>query len=164
MATHSSTLAWKIPWREEPGKLQSMGSRKVRHDWATSLSLFTFMHWRRKWQPTPVFLPGEPQGRTEPGGLPSMGSHRVGQDWSNLSAVHDQLNKYAYLVWKGINFLFWTLFLRLFLKKDSFIWLHWVSVLACGIFHCGTWASQHMGSQLSDQGSNPYPLHCKGNS
>ena len=56
MATHSSTLAWKSPWTEEPGRLQSMGSRRVRHDWATSLSLFTFMHWRRKWQPTPVFL------------------------------------------------------------------------------------------------------------
>ena len=60
---HSSTLAWKIPWMEEPGRLQSMGSLRVRHDWATSLSLFTFMHWRRKWQPTPVFLPGESQGR-----------------------------------------------------------------------------------------------------
>ena len=63
MATHSSTLAWKIPWMEEPGGLQSMGSLRVGHDWATSLSLFTFMHWRRKWQPTPVFLPGESQGR-----------------------------------------------------------------------------------------------------
>ena len=63
MAPHSSTLAWKIPWMEEPGRLQSMGSLRVRHDWATSLSLFTFMHWRRKWQPTPVFLPGESQGR-----------------------------------------------------------------------------------------------------
>ena len=63
MATHSSTLAWKIPWMEEPGGLQSMGSLGVRHDWVTSLSLFTFMHWRRKWQPTPVFLPGESQGR-----------------------------------------------------------------------------------------------------
>ena len=63
MATHSSTLACKIPWTEEPGGLQSMGSLGVRHDWATSLSLFTFMHWRRKWQPTPVFLPGESQGR-----------------------------------------------------------------------------------------------------
>ena len=52
MAPHSSTLAWKIPWREEPGRLQSMGSLRVGHDWATSLSLFTFMHWRRKWQPT----------------------------------------------------------------------------------------------------------------
>ena len=63
MATHSSTLAWKIPWTEEPGRLQSMGSLRVRHDWATSLSLSTFMHWGRKWQPTPVFLPGESQGR-----------------------------------------------------------------------------------------------------
>ena len=62
MAPHSSTLAWKIPWVEEPGRLQSMGSQRVRHDWATSLSLFTFMHWRRKWQPTPVFLNGESQG------------------------------------------------------------------------------------------------------
>ena len=63
MAPHSSTLAWKIPWTEEPGGLQSMGSLRFRNDWATSLSLFTFMHWRRKWQPTPVFLPGESQGR-----------------------------------------------------------------------------------------------------
>ena len=62
MAPHSSTLAWKIPWMEEPGRLQSIGLLRVRHDWATSLSLFTFMHWRRKWQPTPVFLPGESQG------------------------------------------------------------------------------------------------------
>ena len=56
-------FAWKIPWTEEPGGLQSMGSLRVGHDWATSLSLFTFVHWRRKWQPTPVFLPGESQGR-----------------------------------------------------------------------------------------------------
>ena len=61
MAPHSSTPAWKIPWMEEPGRLQSMGSLGVRHDWATSISLFTFMHWRRKRQPTPVFLPGESQ-------------------------------------------------------------------------------------------------------
>ena len=62
MAPHASTLAWKIPWTQEPGRLQSMGSLRVGHDWATSLSLFTFVHWRRKWQPTPVFLPGESQG------------------------------------------------------------------------------------------------------
>ena len=68
----SSTLAWKIPWMEEPGR-QSMGSLWVRHDWATSLSLFTFMHWRRKWQPTPVFLPRESQG---PGSL--VGCHLWG--------------------------------------------------------------------------------------
>ena len=62
MAPHSSTLAWKIPWTEEPGGLQSVGSRRIGHDWVTSFSLFTFMHWRRKWQPTPVFWPGESQG------------------------------------------------------------------------------------------------------
>ena len=61
MAPHSSTLAWRIPWMEEPGRLQSMGSLRVGLHWVTSL--FTFMHWRRKWQPTPVFLPGESQGR-----------------------------------------------------------------------------------------------------
>ena len=47
----SPTLAWKIPWTEEPGRLQSMVSWRVGHDWATSLSLFTFMHWRREWNP-----------------------------------------------------------------------------------------------------------------
>ena len=51
MAPHSSTLAWKIPWMEEPGRLQSMGQRRVRHNWATSLSLFTFMHWRGNGNP-----------------------------------------------------------------------------------------------------------------
>ena len=63
MATYSSTLAWKIPWTEEPGRLQSTGSLRVGHDWVTLLSLFTFMHRRRKWQPTPVFLPRESQGQ-----------------------------------------------------------------------------------------------------
>ena len=74
MAPHSSTLAWKIPWMEEPGGLQSMGLQRVGHDRATSLSLFTFMHWRRKWQPTPVFLPVESQG---PGSL--VGCHLWGR-------------------------------------------------------------------------------------
>ena len=109
MAPHSSTLAWKIPWTEEPGGLQSMGSRRVRHDWEISVSLFTFMHWRRKWQPTPVFLPGESQGRGEPAGLLSMGSHRVGHDWSNLAAA-------AAVCWCGFfNWLFKSLLLFLIL-------------------------------------------------
>ena len=62
MATHYSVLAWRIPRTGEPDGLPSMGSLRVGHDWATSFSLFTFMHWRRKCQPTPVFLPGESQG------------------------------------------------------------------------------------------------------
>ena len=73
MAPHSSTLAWKIPWTEEPSGLQSMGSLRVGHDSATSLSLFPFMHWRRKWQPTPVFLPGESQGWGSLVGCPLWG-------------------------------------------------------------------------------------------
>ena len=75
-------LPGKIPWTEEPGRLQSMGSLRVRHDWATSLSLFTFMHWRRKWQPTPVFLPGKFQGR---GSL--VGCHLWGHTESDTTEV-----------------------------------------------------------------------------
>ena len=55
-------LPGKSKWMEGPAGLQSMGSRRVGHDWETSLSLLTFMLWRRKWQPTSVFLPGESQG------------------------------------------------------------------------------------------------------
>ena len=85
MAPHSSTLAWKIPWMEDPGGPRSMGLLRVGHDWATLLSLFTFMHWRRKWQPTPVFLPGESQGRGSLVGCHLWGC-RVGHDWSDLAA------------------------------------------------------------------------------
>ena len=86
MAPHSSTLPWKIPWTEEPGRLQSMGSLRVRHDWLTSLSLLTFMHWRRKWQPTPLFLPGESQGRGSLVGC-CLWDRRVRHDWSDLAAA-----------------------------------------------------------------------------
>ena len=104
MAPHSSTLAWKIPWTVEPGGLQSMGSWRVGHDWATSLSLFTFMHWRRKWQPTPVFLPGESQGLGSLVGLPSMGSHRVGHDWRDLAAAAA-----AYKLFSSLMIIIFTL-------------------------------------------------------
>ena len=80
MAPHSSTLAWRIPWAEEPGGLQSMGSVGVGHDWATSLSLSAFMHWRRQWQLTPVFLPGESQGQ----GAWSAAVHGVTQSRTRL--------------------------------------------------------------------------------
>ena len=83
MAPHSSPLAWKIPWTEEPGRLQSMGLLRVRHDSVTSLSLFAFLHWRRKWQPSPVFLPGESQGR---GSL--VGCCLWGRKESDLAAAH----------------------------------------------------------------------------
>ena len=60
MATHSSILAWRIPGIEEPHGLPSVGSHRVRHDWS---DLARMQHWRRKWQPTPVFLSGESQGQ-----------------------------------------------------------------------------------------------------
>ena len=82
MAPHSSTLAWKIPWMEEPGRLQIMGLLRVGHDWVTSLSLFTFMLWRRKWQPTPVFLPGESQGQQS-----LVGRHLWGRTESDITEV-----------------------------------------------------------------------------
>ena len=63
MATHSSTLAWKIPWMEEPDRLQSI--RLKESDMMERLHFVSFHRsfWRRKWQPTPVFLPGESHGR-----------------------------------------------------------------------------------------------------
>ena len=78
MAPHSSTLAWKIPWTEEPGRLQSMGSLS-----RTRLSNFTFtfhFHALEKAMAThSSVLAWRIPGTGEPGGLPSMGSHRVGQ-------------------------------------------------------------------------------------
>ena len=92
MAPHSSTLAWKIPWAEEPGGLQSMGSRRVRHDRATSLSLFTFMHWRRQWQPTPAFLPGESQGWRS-----LMGCRLWGRTESDTTEATQQQQQFTHL-------------------------------------------------------------------
>ena len=98
MAPHSSTLAWKIPRTEEPGGLQSMGSLRVGHDWATSLSLlnFTFhFHELEKEMAThSSVLAWRIPGTEEPGGLPSMGSHRVGHDWSDLAAAAATFHQY----------------------------------------------------------------------
>ena len=83
MAPHSRTLAWKIPWMEEPGGLPSMASLRVGHDWGTSLSLFTFMHCRRKWQPTPVFLLENPRD----GGAWWAAVYGVAQSWTRLKQL-----------------------------------------------------------------------------
>jgi len=136
MATHFSTLAWEIPWMEEPDRLQSMGSWRVGHDWVTSLSLFTLMHWRRKWQPTPLFLPGESQGR-EPGGPPSMGSQsRTQLMW--LSSGSSSQVSFGFLLlhcnllwWKGHLFIFLVLVLKgvVSLHRDSqfqLLWHQWL--------------------------------------
>ena len=80
MAPHSSTLAWKIPWMEEPGRLQSMGPLRVGHNRATSLSVFTFMALEKEMGTHSSVLAWRIPGTGEPGGLPSMGSHRVRHD------------------------------------------------------------------------------------
>ena len=85
MATHSGTLAWKIPWMEEPDRLQSKGQQRVRHNSATSLSLFTFMHWRRKWQSTPMFLLGVSQGHRS-----LVGCSLWGRTESGMTEVNQQ--------------------------------------------------------------------------
>ena len=93
------------PWTEEPGRLQSMGSWRVGHDWSTSLSLFTFMHWRRKWQPTPVFLPGESQGQGSLVGCCLWG-RTVGHDWNDLAAAAHRMyscGMWDLVLWLGIK-------------------------------------------------------------
>ena len=86
MATHSSTIAWKIPWMEEPGRLQPMGSRS-----RTRLRGFPFTfhsHALEKEMAThSSVLAWRIPGTGELGGLPSLGSHRVGHDWSDLAAA-----------------------------------------------------------------------------
>ena len=79
MAPHSSALAWKIPWTEEPGRLQSMGLLGVGHDRATSLSLH-FHALEKEMATHSSVLAWRTAGTGEPGGLPSIGSHRVGHD------------------------------------------------------------------------------------
>ena len=86
MAPHSSTLAWKIPWMKEPGRLQSMGSLRVRHDWVTSFHFSLSCIGEGNGNPLQdSCLENSMDG--EPGGLPSMGSHRVEHDWSDLAAA-----------------------------------------------------------------------------
>ena len=106
VAPHSSTLAWKVPWTEEPGRLQSMGSRRVGHDWVTSLSLFTSMHWRRKRQPTPVFLPGESQGQRS-----LVGCHLWGHSRTRLKRFSSSSSSSSICPWLkelGTNSLMFT--------------------------------------------------------
>ena len=101
MATHSSTLAWKIPWTEKPDRLESTGSWRVVHHWATSHSLFTFMHWRRKWQLTPVSCLENPRD----GGAWWATIYGVAQSWTRLkqlsssSSMSPKMFILIYILW-----------------------------------------------------------------
>ena len=116
--THSSTLAWKLPWTEEPGRLQSMGSLGIGQDWVTSLSLFTFMHWRRKWQPIPVILPRESQGQGSLVGCCLWGP-TVRHNWSNLAAAAT-----GSIWYKNIQntWFFKVLYIYIYIHTHTHVW------------------------------------------
>ena len=84
MAPHFSTPAWKIPWMEEPGRLQSMGSRRVGHDFTFT---FHFHALEKEMATHSSVLAWRIPGTGEPSGLPSTGPHRVRHDWSDLAAA-----------------------------------------------------------------------------
>ena len=135
MAPHSSTLAWKIPWTEEPGRLQSMGSLRVGHDWATSLSLFTFMHWKRKWQPTPVLLPGESQGQRS-----LVGCRLWGHTESDTTeATQQQQQQHSFLLYsKGLQLCIYIYICFNFLKVNLYQGVNQAKLLSTTHFtyHC----------------------------
>ena len=87
MAPHSSTLAWRIPWTEEPRGLQSMGLLGVGHDWADFIFTFHFHALEKETATHSSVLAWRIPGTEEPGGLLSMGSHRVGHNWSDLASA-----------------------------------------------------------------------------
>ena len=84
-------LAWRIPGTGEPGGLLSMGSHRVGHDWAISLSIFTFMHWRRKWQPTPVSCLENPRD----GGAWWIAVHGVAQSRTQLKQLSNSSSSFS---------------------------------------------------------------------
>ena len=121
MAPYSSTLAWKIPRTEEPGGLQSMGSRRVGHDWATSLSFFTFMYWRRKWRLTPVFLPGESQGRGSLVGCRLWGRIESGTTKVTAAAA----NRHGVSLWEKFLNIYSFLFILLDEYATFYLFFSW---------------------------------------
>ena len=80
MATHSSTLAWKIPWVEEPGRLKSMGVVKSQRLLSDFTFTFHFHALEKEMATHSSVLAWRIPGMAEPGGLPSVGSHRVGHN------------------------------------------------------------------------------------
>ena len=87
MAPHSSTLPWKIPWTQEPGRLQSMALQRVGHLLSDFTFTFHFHALEKEMATHSSVLAWKIPETEEPGGLPSVGSHRVEHDWSDLAAV-----------------------------------------------------------------------------
>ena len=137
LATHSSILAWNIPWKEEPGSLQSIRSQRVGHGWATSLFPFEpgndwrveskgttedemvrWHHWLdgHEFEYTPPV--GDITWKGEPGGLLSMGSQRMEHDWTtelNWTELRFQRRLPYKWKWKQYEIAFLDLYLKIFL-------------------------------------------------
>ena len=95
MAPHSSTLAWKIPWTEGPGRLQSMGSLGVGHDWVTSLSLFTSCIGEGNGNPLQCSCLENPRD----GGAWWAAIYGVAQSWTRLKRLSSSKVKFYTLIW-----------------------------------------------------------------
>ena len=106
MAPHSSTLAWKIPWMEEPGRLQSMGSLRVRHNWVTSLSLFTFL---TEWLHFHFSLSCVGEGNGNPLQYSCLENPRDGGAW--WAAIYGVVKSWTRLKWLSSS-SFFTSFLQ----------------------------------------------------
>ena len=116
MAPHSSTLAWKIPWTEEPGGLQSMGS--LSGTWLSDFTYtFHFHALKEEMATLSIVLAWRIPRTGEPGGLPSMGSHRAGHDWSDLAGAPAAVSSELKKEWSVHKFSF-LMFLKLFLFAD----------------------------------------------
>ena len=123
MATHSSTLAWQIPWMEEPGRLQSMGSLE-----SDTTERLHFHALEKEMATHASVLAWIIPGTGEPGGLPSLGSHRVWHDWSDLAAAagisrilfHVSLSSVTdYQVFQGGSWFQWITSVQ---KKQANLW------------------------------------------
>ena len=146
----NSTLAWKIPWTEEPGRLQSMRSLGVGHDWATSLSLFTFMHWRRKWQPTPVFLPGESRGQVS-----LVGCHLGSHSRTRLKRLSSILK----MVWRNEKLIAWRLFMKLLQEFKREVMKAWICIALVSMNKWSwTWEKLLRGNQENSQSYPSFQL------
>ena len=149
MATHSSILAWKIPWMEEPGRLQSMGSLRVGHDWATSLSLFTFMHWRGKCNSLQCSCLENPRD----GGAWWAAIYGVAQSWIQLKQLSSSSSRYMrlanilshlvgclfilFMVSLAFQSIFSLMFICLFFCCCLWLWCQIQKI------HCQNWCQGH---------------------
>ena len=141
IATHSSTLAWKIPCTEGPGRLQSMGSWRVRHSLSNFTFTFHFHALEKKMATHSSALAWRIPGTAKPGGLPSMGSHRVGHGWSDLVAATAgaSLGVWGQIIKLGCIYVIWASLVVQKVKnlpamQETLVWsLGWEDPLEEGI-------------------------------